>query len=168
MGRFPWGHSHSKQSSDKLHSVTQDWFSKDTTEPSRQALNDMMKDHSTVESPTSDGSPKYRGRSRTNTVTSSFSLYARSVSDASNEMLSRPSSQQSFADVISPLADRQENTTKNLLSRGTRMLKRQGSKLSLLPSPSQDSFTGPDTRSQELSPTFRLQRQSTINSKRES
>lgn len=167
MGRFPWNHGHSKHSSDKLHNITQEWFSKDGSEPSRQALTDLIKDPSSFESSTSDGSPKYRGRSRTNTVTSSFSLYARSLSDASNELPSRPSSQQSFADVVLPLADRQENTTKSLLSRGTRMLKRQGSKLSLLPSPSQDSFTGSDTRSQELPPTFRLQRQSTINSKRE-
>ncbi|KAK5065075.1 hypothetical protein LTR84_000910 [Exophiala bonariae] len=166
MGRFPWSHGHSKQSSDKLHNITQEWFSKDGSEPSRQALNELMKDPSSFESSTSDGSPKYRGRSRTNTVTSSFSLYARSLSDASNELPSRPSSQQSFADVVLPLADRQEITTKSLLSRGTRMLKRQGSKLSLLPSPSQDSFSGSDTRSQELPSTFRLQRQSTINSKR--
>lgn len=167
MGRFPWSNGYSKQSSDKAHADTQDLFSKDTAEPSRQALNELIKDHSSLESSTSDGSPNYRGRSRTNTVTSSFSLYARSVSDASNEMISRPSSQQSFADVVLPLADRQENTTKSLLSRGTRMLKRQGSKLSLLPSPSQESFTRSDARSQELSPTFRIQRQSTINSKRE-
>src|SRR4051812_47339585 len=106
MGRFPWSHGHSKQSSDKLHNITQEWFSKDGSEPSRQALNELMKDPSSFESSTSDGSPKYRGRSRTNTVTSSFSLYARSLSDASNELPSRPSSQQSFADVILPLADR--------------------------------------------------------------
>ncbi|KEF61575.1 uncharacterized protein A1O9_03143 [Exophiala aquamarina CBS 119918] len=166
MGRFPWNNGHSKQGSDKMHTVTHDFFSKDTAEPSRQALNELIKDHSSLESPTSDGSPTYRGRSRTNTVNSSFSLYARSVSDASNEMMSRPSSQQSFADVVLPLADRQEHSTKSLLSRGTRMLKRQGSKLSLLPSPSQDSFTRSDTRSPELPPTFKIQRQSTINLKR--
>jgi len=167
MGRFPWSHGHSKQSSEKLHAVAQDIFSKDTAEPSRQALNELIKDPSSLESPASDGSPKYRGRTRTNTVTSAFSLYARSASDASNEVLSRPASQQSFADVVFPLADKQDHATKNLLTRGTRMLKRQGSKLSLLPSPSQESFTRFDARSQELSPTFRLHRQSTINSKRE-
>lgn len=29
MGRFPWNHGHSKHSSDKLHNITQEWFSKD-------------------------------------------------------------------------------------------------------------------------------------------
>lgn len=168
MGRFPWNQGHSKHTSDKLSTVTQDWFSKDTAEPSRQALNDLIKEHSSFESGTSDGSPKYQGRSRTNTVASSFSMYARSMSDDSNEMASRPSSRQSIMDSGMPFTDRQESTTKSLLSRGTRMLKRQGSKLNLLPSQVQDTpLPGPDPRSPELSSTFRLQRQLTLSSKRE-
>ena len=168
MGRFPWNHGHSKQGSDKLHAVAHDWLWKDNAEPSRQALTELMKEHASSESGTSDVSPKFRGRSRTNTVTSSFSFYAQSVSDASNDLVSRPSSQQSFVDAGVPLADRQENTAKNLLSKGTRMLKRQGSKLNLLPSQFEDrSSEGSAGRSGEVSPVKGLQRQLTPSSKRQ-
>ena len=168
MGRFPWALGYSKQSSDKGHSVAQDWLSQDTVEPSRQALHDLIKQHSNSESTGSGSSPEYRARPRTNTVTSSFSLHARSLSDASNEMSSRPSSRQSFADgAMASTADHQESSSKSLLSRGTRLLKRQGSKLNLLSSQSSDVFnSGSDARIPEPSPTFRLQRQLTTSSKR--
>ncbi|KIX10448.1 uncharacterized protein Z518_01531 [Rhinocladiella mackenziei CBS 650.93] len=169
MGRFPWSQGHSKQASDKLHAVAHDWFSKDTAESSRQALTELVKEHNYLESGSGDVSPKDRGRSRTNTVGSSFSFYARSLSDTSNDLTSRPTSRQSFADAGLPPTERYDNTAKNLLAKGTRMLKRQGSKLNLLPSQIQDkdrSVDGSDERAGEMTPIKGLQRQLTMSSKR--
>ncbi len=164
MGRFPWSQGHSKQGGDKLFNVAHDWFSKEQAEPSRQALNDLMKDTSNSD----DVSPKARGRSRTNTVTSSFSVNARSMSDDSNDLTSRPSSQQSFVDGGMPLPERHESTAKALLARGTRILKRQGSKLNLHPSQIEDRSSDPiETRVGEHSPGSGLQRQPTLISRRQ-
>ena len=168
MGRFPWSYGHSKQGSDKLHTVTHEWFSKENAEPSREALADLMKDYSTLEPGQSDISPKARSRSRTNTMNSSFSVYDRSLSDDSMDLASRPPSQQSFVDTGMPLLDRHESTAKFLLAKGTRILKRQGSKLNLLPSHLEDrSTSSPEVRIGELSPAqFGLQRQATLTSRR--
>ena len=164
MGRFPWNQGHSKQGGDKLYNVAHDWFSKEQAEPSRQALNDLMKESSNPD----DVSPKTRGRSRTNTVTSSFSVYARSMSDASNDLTSRPPSQQSFVDGGMPLPERHESTAKALLARGTRLLKRQGSKLNLLPSQVEDrSNDSVKIKAGEQSPGSGLQRQPTLISRRQ-
>lgn len=166
MGRFPWGNGHSKQSSDKLHAVAHDWFSKDGAEPSRQALTDLMKDHASTDSGHDGESPKGRGRSRTNTVTSSFSLYAPSTSDGSNDMTSRPPSQHSFVDSGLAFPERPESTAKALLSKSSRLLKRQGSKLSLLPSQMEDKPTEyAEWRGGETSPIKNLQRQLTLNTR---
>lgn len=143
MGRFIWAQGHSKQGSDKLHAIAHDWFSKDTAEPSRQALNDLKKDYPPPSVESRDGSPRHKGRSRSNTMNSSLSLYARSLSDVSNEHSSRPGSRQSLVDTSRPPSDRTESTTKNLISRGTRMLKRQGSMLNLLP-PQSEVVQGDD------------------------
>ena len=169
MGRFPWSQGHSKQGSDKLHAITHEWFSKDNAEPSRQALNDLIKEHSSFESVATDGSPKYKGRSRTNTINSTFSYYARSTSDGSNEVTSRPSSRQSFVDSGLTFSDRQEGTAKTLISKGSRMLKRQGSKLNLLSPQLEDASGGSfQARASGMSPPTRLQRQFTSKTKRKS
>ncbi|KIV91088.1 hypothetical protein PV10_05670 [Exophiala mesophila] len=133
MGRFIWAQGHSKQGSDKMHAIAHDWFSKDAAEPSRQALHDLKKEYFVPSADSRDGSPRHKGRSRSNTVNSSLSLYARSLSDVSNEHSSRPGSRQSLAGTTRSPSDRTESTAKNLISRGTRMLKRQGSMLNLLP-----------------------------------
>nr|KAK5440205.1 hypothetical protein LTR18_008142 [Exophiala xenobiotica] len=167
MGRFQWIHGHPKQGGDKLHTVAHDWFSKDTAEPSRQALTEMMKDYTSSDSGVGGESSKSEGRSRTNTATSSVSQYTRSLSDGSNEYPSRPSSRQSYLEVGPPLTDRYESSAKSLLSRGTRILMRQGSKLNLLhlqlEEKSPDSSAG---RVGENSPGKALQRQLTNSSKR--
>lgn len=137
MGRFQWIQGHPKQGSDRLHAVAHDWFSKDGAEPSRQALVETMKDHA---SGTSDMS-RHR-RSQTNTTTSSVSSFTRSFSNGSNEVTSRPSSGHSSADINLPLLERHEGHAKSLISRGTRILKRQGSKLSLMPSQIEESSSG--------------------------
>ncbi|KIX98059.1 uncharacterized protein Z520_06138 [Fonsecaea multimorphosa CBS 102226] len=168
MGRFPWSQGSSKQSSDRLHVVAGDWFSKDNAEPSSQALSELIKEYSSVESGNLDISPKARVRSRTNTIASSFSANTRSLSDASNEMASRPSSRQSFVDGGLPLPERQESAAKTLLNKGTRMLKRQGSKLNLLPSQIEDrsSVVLAEARAVEIAPVKGLQRQPTLISRR--
>ncbi|KIW10316.1 hypothetical protein PV08_11278 [Exophiala spinifera] len=168
MGRFHWIQGHTKQNGDKLHSIAHDWLSKDSVEPSRQALTEVMKEHSGVGASPNDGFPRYQGRSRTNTVTSAGSQYTRSISDGSNhEYTSRPSSRQSYTEGNLPLSDRYENNAKGFLSRSTRILKRQGSKLNLLSSPVED--TSPERggkRVGEVSPVKSLQRQFTNGSKR--
>jgi hypothetical protein len=167
MGRFPWSQALSKQSGDKAHTFTHEWFSKEHGEPPRQAPTDLMKEHSSFEPGGSDIFPKPRTRSRTDTVASSFSISARSLSDASNDLASRPSSRQSFADGGMPLQERHENTAKALLAKGTRILKRQGSKLNLLPSQLEDRSNDPlEGKAGELSPGRGLQRQPTLSSRR--
>ncbi|EXJ86543.1 hypothetical protein A1O3_03496 [Capronia epimyces CBS 606.96] len=167
MGRFPWGQGQPKHSSDKLHAITHDWFSKDNAEPSRQALNDMKREQS-FGSGTSDGSPRYQGRSRANTTSSSISFYARSGSDASNDLTSRPSSRQSFVDSSQPFGERHDNSAKSLLSRGSRILKRQTSKLSLLPSSTEEkTIVRVEGKVGQGSPVKGLQRQLTFSSQRD-
>jgi hypothetical protein len=134
MGRFPWSQGHSKQGSDKFHATAHEWFSKESAEPSRQALQELMRDRPAFETRPTNSSTHTRTRSRSNTYNSTFSTYARSSSQTSNEMSSRPSSRQSITDGGMPSHERHETTAKNLLAKGSRMLKRQGSKLNLLPS----------------------------------
>ncbi|KIW71171.1 hypothetical protein PV04_03366 [Phialophora macrospora] len=167
MGRFPWSQAYSKQSSDKAHPVSHEWFSKEHGEPVRQPPTDLVKECSSFEPGSSDTFPKPRTRSRTDTVASSFSIYARSLSDASNDLTSRPSSRQSFADGGMPLQERNESTAKALLAKGTRILKRQGSKLNLLPSQLEDRSNDlPGVKAGEPSPVRGLQRQPTLSSRR--
>lgn len=166
MARFPWGQGHSKQSSDNPQVVAWDRYSKDAVEPSRQAVTETMKESSSFESGVNEESPKYQGRSRTNTVASSFSFYARSVSDGSNDHSSRPSSRQSYRDSALASTERLESTAKSLLSKGARALKRQGSKLNLLPSPVEERSSGAVERAEE-SPVKGLQRQPAVTPKRE-
>jgi hypothetical protein len=167
MGRFLWNQGHSKQRSDKGHTIAHDWSSKDNAEPSGQALNDLTREYGSFESVGTDGSPKYKGRSRTNTVNSAFSYYARSTSEGSNDVNSRPSSRQSFVESGMPFQDRQESTAKTLLSKGSRMLKRQGSKLNLLSSQPEDvAGEAFQFQASETSPPSRLQRQFTMRTKR--
>ncbi|KAK5202938.1 hypothetical protein LTR41_011328 [Exophiala xenobiotica] len=167
MGRFQWIHGHRKQGGDKLDAVSHDWFSKDTTEPPRQALTEMMKGYTSFDSGDSGEASKSQGRSRTNTATSSVSQYTRSLSDGSNEYPSRLSSRQSCVEGGLPLTDRYESNAKILLTRGTRALKRQGSKLNLLPLQQEQNSPGRSAvRVGESSPAKALQRQLTNSSKR--
>ncbi|KAL2428990.1 hypothetical protein ABEF95_011126 [Exophiala dermatitidis] len=166
MGRFPWGQGQAKQGSDKLQSFTHDRFSKDNTENWRHGLNDLIREHS-FGTGTSEGSPSHGKRSRTNTLTSSTSFYSRSTSDISNGVTSRPPSRPSSRDSASQAAERHDNPAKSLLSKGTRILRRQGSKLSLLPSPTEDkAIIAGDRRDGPVSPVKVLQRQFTSNSQR--
>jgi len=159
MGRFPWTPGHSKQGSDKPHGLP-------------QASTGSTKEHSQSLSGGTEGTySSTRTRSRTNTLASSHSFYARSLSDSSNEHGSRPGSPQSTVDREYPGTERRESTAKALLSKGTRMLKRQGSKLNLLPSQFEDKVInsgtgGTDVDHGDGSPTRPLERQATISSKR--
>jgi len=139
MGRFQWIQGHPKQGSDRLHAVAHDWFSKDGAEPSRQALVETMKEHA---SGTGDMSSGRHARSRTNTTTSTVSSFTRSLSNGSNEVTSRPSSGHGSTDINLPPPERHEGHAKGLISRGTRILKRQGSKLSLMPSQLEEPSSG--------------------------
>ncbi|EXJ62749.1 hypothetical protein A1O7_03187 [Cladophialophora yegresii CBS 114405] len=126
-----------------------------------------MKETSSLESSSSDIFPKPRARSRTDTVASSLSISARSLSDISSDLASRPSSRQSSADGGMPLHERHEKTAKAFLAKGTRILKRQGSKLNLLSSQLEDRSNDlPDVRAGEPSPVRSLQRQPTLSSRR--
>ncbi|KAL2393251.1 hypothetical protein ABEF93_001913 [Exophiala dermatitidis] len=166
MGRFPWGQGQAKQGSDKIQSFTQDRLSKDNTENWRHGLNDLIREHS-FGSGTSEGSPSHGKRSRTNTLASSTSFYARSTSDVSNGVTSRPPSRPGSRDSSSQAPERHDNPAKSLLSKGTRILRRQGSKLSLLPSPTEDkTIIVSDRRDGPVSPVKVLQRQFTSSSQR--
>ena len=167
MGRFPWSQGHSKHGGDgRAQTIAHDWFSKDRTEPPRQALTDLMRDQSSFESSGGDVSPQERTRSRTDTVTSSVSVYTRSLSDGSNDLTSRPSSEQSFVDTGMPLPLRHESTARTLLARGTRILKRQGSKLTLLPLQIDDKSSPlPVSQPGEVSPGNGLLQQPTSSPK---
>lgn len=165
MGRFPWGQGHSKQSSDKLHAIPHDWFSKDKADSSRPGLTNSIREHS-FGSGASDGSPIQQGRSRTNTITSAISFYARSVSDVSNDLTSRPSSRQSSAGSSLPSAERFDKPAENLLSKGSRILRRQGSKFSLLSSTTEEKSTGVGEIAGQTSPIKGLQRHPTLSSQR--
>lgn len=131
MGRFAWTQGHSKQPSDKSSAVP-DWFSKTSGEPSRQALSELMKEHSN--SP--PGST--RTRSRTNTVSSVPSREANSADQSSTGPTTRPASQQSIMEETQVSPPRHDRLSKAFLSKSTKMMRRQTSKLNMLGSHGDD------------------------------
>lgn len=138
MGRFPWSQGHSRQGSDRSIGRPQDWFSKNTNEPSRQALNDMMKEHNHNGA---EGSQSSKTRSRANTVSSKMSKESKSpTSDRAEQVLPRPDSRQStFLDHLSFGTGAPDKQSRGLFSKGSRMIRRKTSKLSLQPSAFDDA-----------------------------
>lgn len=130
MGRFAWTSGHHKHPSDKTHALPE-WFSKSSGEPSRQALSELIKEHSPPGST--------HTRSRTNTVSSKLSKEAKSSSDrSSTDASTRPPSESSIMDETQFSPDRPDRTSKHFLSKGTRMMRRQTSKLNMLASHGDD------------------------------
>ena len=160
MGRFPWSHTHARQTSDKSDKSVgspQDWFSPFTNEPSRQALNTLMKEHNHGDAEITQG-PKLRSRS--NTISSRMSTHSRSFSsEPSDDPFQRPESRQStFFEGLSFGSNGQESS-RNFFSKGSRMIKRKTSKLALQPAAFDDAlaFLGGQTAAiKETSPPARV------------
>lgn len=132
MGRFGWTAGHSKQGSDKSQYLPHEWFNKSTAEPSRQALGQLRRDLEDGGQVPSTTSP--RSRSRSGTVSSTFSFYAKSISDKSNDVQTRPPSRQSVVQDTPQDSTRADNVARSFFSKGSRMIRRQGSKLTMGPS----------------------------------
>ena len=139
MGRFTWKASHSKQDSDKTLYMPNEWFNKASADPSRQALDQLKKDFEESGQISANHSPKTRSRS--NTISSALSYYAKSHS---SDGQTRPSSRQSI--VQDPIVDgtRPENAARTFLNKGSRILRRQGSKLTFGPSSTDNGLDGND------------------------
>lgn len=132
MTRLPWQHTQSraKSGSDKSHlSNPQEWFSRTTSEPSRQALSDLVRAHKRE---TSDDSKSSRSRSRSTTVTSPDWQKARSRRGSASEdhrtTFELPPTREGS---IYSTYELKEGSPKSFLAKGSLMLKRTGSKLSL-------------------------------------
>lgn len=134
MTRLPWQHTRSrtKSGNEKTNlSHPQDWFSRATAEPSRQAFTDLVKAHNRVKSDESSSS-RSRSRPRTGTASSSRSQRQRSRSGLSeDEAWSRPSSHHAHEDQTHSPFERPEVSTKTLLNKGGVLLRRTSSILSL-------------------------------------
>ena len=133
MARLPWHHSRSRTQSGSEKSQlsnAQEWFSRHTSEPSRQALADLVKVHRRENS---DESNKPVARSRSSTITSLEWQRGRSrTGSASEDALSRTASpHHSREGSMYSTWDRSEGATKALLAKGGMMLRRTGSKMSL-------------------------------------
>lgn len=132
MTRLPWhGRSRTKSSGEKSHlSGPQDWFTRNTSEPSRQALSELVKAHRREKS---EESNTMRSRSRGTTITSvDWPKDGSQTGSMSEDVWSTPSSPQRGREgSVCSTADRAEGTTRNLLSKGSMMLRRTGSKMSL-------------------------------------
>ena len=160
MGRFPWPHSHARQTSDKSDKSVgspQDWFSPSANEPSRQALNTLIKEHNHGDAEVTQG-PKLRSRS--NTISSRMSTHSRSFSsDPSDETFNRPESRQStFFEGLSFGSHAQESS-RNFFSKGSRMIRRKTSKLALQPAAFDDALAlvgGQTAVIKETSPPARV------------
>ncbi len=133
MGKFSWTHNHHKQPSDKFVPIP-DWFSKSSAEPSRQALNELVKERLSAEIDSSRAQTVARTRSRSATLASIRSHRAKASSDYSAEIQSRPQSRQSVAEDAPTSPTRAEPVPRNLFSKGSRILRRKTSRLTLLPS----------------------------------
>jgi hypothetical protein len=73
-------------------------------------------------------------RSRTNTMTSSISFYETSTPESSVGDISQPTSRQRLEEGFPLSPEKKESTTKILLSKGSRMLRRPGNKFNVLSS----------------------------------
>jgi hypothetical protein len=132
MGRFPWTQGHHKQPSDKFI-PSPDWFMKSNGEPSRQTLNESVKEHTTAEFDSTALPTSSQARSRSATVSSFRSHYTKSSLDRSAEVKSRPQSRQSIFED-GPLPTTQEPMARSLFSKGSRIIRRKTSRMTLLPS----------------------------------
>jgi hypothetical protein len=127
MGRFAWTQNHHKQPSDGKH-VLPDWFSKSSGEPSRQALAELVKEHNSPPGTTYT-------RSRTNTLISTLSQgHKSSSSHSSSSQRSRPSSRHDSFDGPDVHPGPPEKAGKTLLSKGSKIMRRQTSKFNVLAS----------------------------------
>ena len=133
MGRFPWTPGHHKQPSDK-YVPSPDWFTKSTAEPSRQALNDLVKEHLSDEFDSTIVRSKSQTRSRSGTLSSVRSHRTKNSSDRSVELRSRPQSRQSIIEEGPPSPTHHDAGSRNIFSKGSRLMRRKTSKLTLLPS----------------------------------
>lgn len=139
MGKFPWTQGHHRQGSDNKHVISTDWFSKSSAEPSRQALNELVKERLSAEFDRDPARTSSRARSRSGTTSSFRSHYAKSSTDRSAEIKSRPQSRQSIIEVPPPSPPRPEPVSRSLFSKGSRIMRRKTSKLTLLPSQLEES-----------------------------
>lgn len=134
MTRLPWQHTRSRTKSGSEKSVLshpQDWFSRATAEPSRQAFSDLVKAHNRVKSDESSSS-RSTSRPRASTAASSRSQRQRSRSGFSDdEAWSRPSSRHAYEDQTNSSPERPEASNKVLLNKGGILVRRTSSILSL-------------------------------------
>lgn len=146
MTRLPWhGRSRTKSGGDKSHlSNPQDWFSRNTSEPSRQALSELVKAHKREKSDDSNGKGS---RSRGNTIASlDWQKDESRTGSISDEACTSPTSPQRGREgSVYSTMDRSEGTTKALLAKGSLILRRTGSKMSLSSAASSSNlgFTSP-------------------------
>lgn len=133
MGKFSWTHGHQKQPSEKVVPFP-DWFSNSSAEPSRQGLNELVKEHLSAEFEGPAAQTESQSRSRSGTLLSTRSHCVKSSTDRSPGSLSRPQSRQSVAEDVPPSPTRQEPMSRGLFSKGSRIMRRKTSRLTLLPS----------------------------------
>lgn len=139
MGRFAWTPSHRSQPSDGKHAIPE-WFSKSSGEPSRQALTELVKEHHATSPPCAT-----RTRTRTNTLSSSASRGHKSTSSrSSSSRQSRPASEQESNNKSVPVTDASDKTSQTLLSKGSKMMRRQTSKFNALSAQLNDVVTNSD------------------------
>jgi hypothetical protein len=132
MGRFAWTQGHTKQPSDRQHGLPE-WFSKASGEPSRQALTEIIKEQGPNSPPRNVST-----RSRTNTL-SSVPSRATGASDSSQDTSSRPSSRQSMMQDAQTSPNRPDRSSKHILSKGSRIMRRQTSRFNMLTHHSESS-----------------------------
>lgn len=139
MAVLPWGHSRNQtnSSTEKSKLTSLDWFSRTPAEPSRQAINQLMKQHTRG---TSGGSASTRSRSRAGTPSSQHSHHRSTVSETS-----RPGSAADVAfERSTPTSsrpatparpntsgiERSDSASKSLFQKGG-LLRRKGSKIGM-------------------------------------
>ena len=133
MGKFSWTSGHQKQPSDKFVPFPE-WFGRASTEPSRQALNHLVKERLSIDFESPAAQTESQSRSRSGTLLSTRSHRARSSSDRSPESLSRPQSRQSVAEDGPSSPTPHEPMSRSLFGKGSRIMRRKTSRLTLLSS----------------------------------
>lgn len=148
MTFLPWQHTRSrtKSGNEKTGSShPNDWFSKSSAEPSRQAFADLVKAHNRMksdESHSSRSSSRPNSRPRTSTAASSHSQGKASRSRLSGDRTrSRSSSQCTHEDHLHFSIERPESSNKALLPKGNGLLRRTSSIMSLSSSSAASSST---------------------------
>lgn len=164
MTKLPWQHGRSRtKSGSEKNGIggPHDWFSRTTSEPSRQALTELVKQHKREQSDGSNGnSPKSRLRSNTaNSQERAIASRGRSDSDDVGNNSWYPVNV--YDDAASFTTEKMEGTAKALLNKSSFMLRRRGSKLSLSSNGSSSTlgFTSPSrTHSINVSTSRRTSR----------